>query len=266
MPIDSEDEVIIQEPLPRILMINFDDETSEVIKSKGLNVKVTTPRRKKPGDHSIGFSSPTPPHEIDILLVRDIKKDQIPVGVIIDWPSGKREILSQFADQIIARGGVCIFFVSENHADLLKNSAYGIVPDSSHKLWPISSAHSFARHDRFKVIVEFLKRWWKEPQVYLGLSDNSTGEYSIYSPLITDASGTSFVVFLKPYNNKEGFLLSLPDYGEKPEILCSLIEEVLPSYSPHLFPDLNDLSWFNDPEFKSKEVVALEKDKQKTSA
>lgn len=57
-------------------------------------------------------------------------------------------------------------------------------------------------------------------------------------------------------------IICLPDYGDRADILESLLSGVLPQIAPHLFPFRYDLSWLNEPEFTHPRVLALQVNKQ----
>ena len=128
------DGVIYHEPLPRVLLLN--SWVAEGLKSQGHNARLCE-INKMPGDPPTKrVKAPVPPHEVDILIVRDrcerevIGRDIAPfeiprMGTVpfsgeITWPSGYRDNLQNFCQKILEHGGACIFFVSEPDGQLLR--------------------------------------------------------------------------------------------------------------------------------------------------
>lgn len=59
----------------------------------------------------------------------------------------------------------------------------------------------------------------------------------------------------------EGLILILPQLSNKPEAIVTLLREVLPELSPHLFPQAEGLRWIERDEYELETVLQYKKEK-----
>lgn len=59
---------------------------------------------------------------------------------------------------------------------------------------------------------------------------------------------------------ESGFVLILPDFKEKAEILKSLLNDVLPALRPSLFPDQQNSSWTTEDEYELPRIIGLKQE------
>ncbi len=267
--------VTYHEPLPRLLLVGFPSAASSLMQS-GYNSKLCLVR---PNTFYTRFDlrPPSPPQEVDILLVRDVPYERLqahepgvaptredyPFSGRVIWPSGREELFNSFCREIVFHGGICCFFVPASHGNLLGVAKLGITPDPENKLWPGKTAHRLPTERSFEALSSFLTRWFTIPSVYVGLS--AARELQIDpTNLILDLAGVPYsIAFPVSLGGPQpGLLICLPDYGDRADALDSLLSAVLPEIAPHLFPFRYDLSWLKEPEFTHPRILALQANKQ----
>lgn len=269
--------VVYHEPLPRVLLVNF--QTAGRLKDKGHNAKPCVIERVDAEPTENYLRSPVPPHEVDIFLLRDRGGEEILSGraapgrvpptrivtfsSIITIPS-RQELLSDFCRQVLMHGGACVFFVSEAEGQLLRSAVLAVTPDPTKKLWPGRSAHRLPEPEKcFEPLRLFVSRWLNDAPVYVGFVVDRKEVPETPTDLLEDSAGNSYAVAYR-YGRieKSGLVICLPDYGERDDILHSLLSEALPQLAPHLFPFRQDLSWMKEPQFRHPKTVVLEANKE----
>lgn len=266
--------VIYHEPLPRVLLLNF--WAAGALKTQGHNTK-SCEIKKVPGNPPTKrLVAPVPPHEVDILFVRDrsereligseLAPDQLPrMGIVsfsgeITWPSGYRDFLQSFCQEILARGGACVFFVSDPDGQLLKAANLGIIPDPERKLWPDRTAYRLPPQTEFEILASFVRYRIGIFSVCVGLAADPA-RYPVH--LLLDSASVPYAVAgRRSFGVKPGLVVCLPDYGDSADVIHGLLSEVLPELVPHLFPFRRDLSWLKEAEFRHPQALTLEADKQ----
>lgn len=264
----STGEIIRQEATPRIVTVNFSEKTTAQLSEKGYDVKSCRVTRNEPINVFL-VDSPKPPHEIDILIVKDVAHihprphDKVAMTMtysgVITWPSGKAQSIKDFCGSILKMGRTCIFLVGEVSGEFLRQTAVGILPDNTHKMWPKASSYRIPT-DVPDSLHGFVKRWLNVPAVCSGYRFESQAAAINVDTLLHDESGTSYALVKTIFNGKSkdpGSVHVYPDYGDRPDVLDSLLREAVSKTSPHLFPGFNDTSWQIDPEFVHPRCLAL---------
>lgn len=79
-------------------------------------------------------------------------------------------------------------------------------------------------------------------------------------PLLKNKYGNDVAGLLIPSERRLGWIIVLPDIKDKATFTTSLIDEVLPSIVPSLFPEKEYLSWINKSEYCLPQVKQLEEE------
>jgi hypothetical protein len=74
--------------------------------------------------------------------------------------------------------------------------------------------------------------------------------------------GSSVGGLIVPDNSK-GRILILPQLSNKPEVIVTLLKEILPDISPHLFPHVEGARWVERDEYELSQVLNYKTDKIK---
>ncbi len=259
--------IIYHEPRPRIVLVNFPSVINEELKSRGHNSVVCG----EVGSTPIELRFPQPASEVDILVFRDSNMNPGRP----ESPSPQRNFhqnakvngvgftfqLSHYVQELLSRGGVCVYLIGYDHCHLYNRSGLspGIRIDIS--LSPTKSAFRIAASKFCEELTTFIKRWKTTPLAMVGFTAYQSEHFE---SLIQDSSGTAlaFLERIPTAHSKPGYLLCLPDYGHNPEILDELLSQVLPSIAQHLFPFRHDLSWLKEKDFLSPGIAELEKEKE----
>jgi hypothetical protein len=261
--------LIYQEPLPRIGLINFSDTTSQSLIAKSHNV-VSCPLRREGNENKI--TAPKSPHDMDILLIRDQGnletslvataagrhelKALITFSEFVLLGSGVTMRFDAFCQAVIDKGGLCVFFVSRPHGNLLSKSGRGLIPNDQKVAITGSTTFKVNPHVKYEALTSFVDRSRRIPKFYLGID----GQHA--ESLLEDSARNRLVaVKTQEGVQKPGAILCLPDYGDDPNILHSLLSEVLPEISSFLFPFRFDTSWLDDPLFANPAIAGLETQK-----
>ncbi len=265
--------VIYHEPLPRILLVNFPI-AQGVLRTRGHNVK-SCRFDLDTYHYQFNLLTPSPPHEVDILLVRDapvegMEKDASGKERVakyysagtIKWPSSYQDSLSGFCSKILRHGGICVIFVSPHNGNLLKHANLGITVVDSHCLWPKRSAHTFPDAPDSLSLSKFVSTFFDIPKVCVGL--RVTPEVLPCSaPLILDTAQVPYALVVHPPTEDEvGIIICFPDYGDSLDVLNELLAETLPEFMPGLFPFRRNMSWLKEPEFTHPNVLSLRLEQQ----
>ena len=200
--------VTYYEPLPRICLVEFGEDVVDGLRGKGHNAKVLPTKPRDPANYKtlIGIC---PPHEVDILIVRDnaeVVRIEHPgvggtssskAGIRIAFfpeilrPSGAEHTITAYCREILGHGGICILYLAEHDASFLAHMALGIAGDSTHKLWPGYTAHCQFQHPGAESLAFFIKKWFKAPNVYIGLTAHVSPGPTV---LLTDTASVPYVL------------------------------------------------------------------------
>ena len=115
---------------------------------------------------------------------------------------------------------------------------------------------------RFGFNHKFLQRWFDKPKVYVSLAQRQ--DAGAYRSLLTDKAKVIFSAGYWPTPQAEnaGLALALPDFGDDPEVLDSLVADALLDVLPNIFPFRHDTSWLREHEFQHPTALKLEQQKQ----
>ena len=64
-------------------------------------------------------------------------------------------------------------------------------------------------------------------------------------------------IFL-PDSEESGFVLVLPQFETKAELILELVQDFLPNIVPHLYPNSDKLSWINEQPYQLEQVITLQ--------
>ena len=266
------DGIIHQEPLPRIALVNFSEGTCNELVEKSHNVYSYPSVIQKSGLRRI--TALRPAHEVEILIVRDSAElVSIPAAVLAGSDTGMKALrlfdnqiklakgptlaLNAYCRGVFHKGGLCVFLVSGIPGNLLDHSGLGMTTDINNKAETHSASFKPISSSGYEFLSSFVERWRKIPERYVGIRTSIA-----VSSFLEDTGGNKLVVLHKNFGAaKSGVVLCLPDYGDRSEILDSLLKEVLPELAPHLFPHRFDGSWQNQPIFAHHCVNKLEAEK-----
>jgi hypothetical protein len=258
--------IVYHEPLPRVVLGNFANDVVNELRGKGHNVKGCT---VFPGDTSLTLHSPSVPHEIDILILRDVagssqttsSRTDIPFANQLIWPTGHRDTVGSFVASMLRKGKLILFFVSARPGLLMENAKLGVSYMRSFKLHPGKSAYSIAKMPQ--ALTDFINLHEAIPKACIGLSRELSGNYPGLVELVVDTANVSYAVTFKASQSENaGRVVILPDYGTSVEMMDAVLNNVLPELMPDLFPFRHDLSWLNEDDFRNGEVLKLQEAKR----
>jgi hypothetical protein len=287
MSTDYEHEgVVYHEPLPRVLLANFSNSLTHLLRERSHNV-TTCEVANFEGDRFRILNSPRASYEVDVLLVRDYRAPsqstdiqalahslRVPLGPdhgpsfhsALTVPGGGLQSLDSFYGTVVSRKGVCVFFLSERAAELFRGFKYSRLP--SRTLIPGQNAYRLVDTTGWEPLKQFIERTFRQATVCIGLHRSGSID-GTFAHVLVDPTDCPYAVGIAtgpPTRRDVGRVLILPDYGENVEVLDLLLSEVLPDLSPHLFPFRHDLAWLKERDFRHPTVPTLEQQKVKVQS
>jgi len=294
---------------PKILLIDLPEETLSLVQSAGFNAvsaSFGTPYTKPnnnylpviPNDHlpddyteqeviiiDLTLSEkiiPYPPGDIkgaerENYLWIQSKQDKIdPRPVAMD------NVKYDF-DRILIHGGLFVIFAQPRfNQEVFRHKGTSIVLNSRNFLnnWdflsrsknlPIEkdSGREISVLDGDTQIFSFLRKNITSAQ-YTTNFGSAKNMPTAREPILINKFGDCVSELLTPIEDSNGKILILPQMLKKPEIVKTLLKEVLPEISPHLFPYAESINWVTKDEYEISSVneyksdkIAVQKDTQK---
>ncbi|AXA58222.1 hypothetical protein CEQ51_28970 [Pseudomonas thivervalensis] len=79
--------------------------------------------------------------------------------------------------------------------------------------------------------------------------------YEFWTTLATNKYGADVAL---AGQHGDGIVLIFPQIADKASFIAELLENILPEYMPHLFPDIEKGKWTHLPEYELKRIIELE--------
>jgi hypothetical protein len=202
------------------------------------------------------------------------------VGVIDPRPM-KMIMIREYFDRILKYGGLFVIFAQPR---LSQNLFLGQI-DTGHGLvikskiyagdnWSFLSILNNLRieadfgkeivvpnHDH--QIFHFLRKNIKEAKYTATFNPQYIDEKS-WLPILNNKFESCVGVLIIPRDKDfKGVILILPQISNKPEAIVTLLREVLPDISPHLFPHIEGVRWVERDDYELESVLKYKTDKIK---
>jgi hypothetical protein len=222
------------------------------------------------GDDFDILSSPVPPVEVDVLLVRDsvlrrrhsFKSHMImPTFRDVIGVRGRGTMsIAEFSQRILQAGGICVLFTGITNGGFLRNMGLGMSPLERVLLRPSETARRSTPMEPFPSLARFVDRHYTRPMSYVALSIGEGVDERVFAE---DTDGQPYAIACQVFTSvpRPGFVVCLPDYGDEPSVLDDLLSTALPDVAPYLFPFRHDLRWLMEDSFRAPLVMELENQK-----
>lgn len=266
----NENDLIYHEPLPRVLLIDFQQWDAEALKKADTNFKIGYPSYPKDrfGSISRSFETEQKFSEIDIVFL------------YADYVAGKEEFAFTFpADGfsircwpfldflVLQRNGFFVCFVGNNSAEGIQRFFPEIdVHNTNFKIK--QTPHKFINEFADSPFCNFVKTNFENAKGYYALSKKRDSvkrgfPYEL-RPFLVDDVGHQYIVQLdrmSPTGEMQPFAIFLPVYKDTPAQVLYILEKILPKIKPNLFPNIVDFNYLSFDEFLPMELIQLKKEK-----
>ncbi|KPK74415.1 MAG: hypothetical protein AMJ89_06410 [candidate division Zixibacteria bacterium SM23_73] len=265
---NGENDLIYHEPLPRVLLIDFQRWDAEALEKSDINFKIGYPSYLDLGKyHRTSFGMEQKFSEIDIAFLYADHVAEQPFADIFST-AGFQFGCSQFASFLISkRKGFFICFVGANSAQSITRFFPNIeVHDTKFKInrTPHKFVDKFAEEPFFK----FIKTNFDNAKAYYALSGlkRALPEFGFeVRPFLIDDLGNQYVASLyRTYGigALEPAAIFLPVYNDTPSQVIYILEKILPKIKPNLFPNIVDFNYLSSNEFLPTELIQLKEQKR----
>jgi hypothetical protein len=284
---------------PKILLLDLPEETLTLVRSAGFNAasgSFGTPYTVKPNNNYIPVipndNLPEDYTEKEVIII-DLtvpeKRTVYPSGIGIAgnenrfWLQCKQDIIdprpvemmevSDNFERIFKYGGLFVIFaqphffqalyrVRDDHFDtdhpesinnwdfLIIFRKFGINKDYGKEIEVL---------DGDSQIFSFLKRNI-EGAHYEAVLEKPDWEFMTWTPLLKNKFQKDIGALIE-FQDIPGRILILPQMLKKPEVIVTLLKEILPEISPHLFPYAESINWIKADEYELDPVIEFKAQK-----
>lgn len=187
-------------------------------------------------------------------------------------------------DRILNAGGIFIIFARgyETQEFLWGNVSSGLYGQGfheefkdTHSNWSFLSLTTYSNnlkvtndHGSMMSLVDDLTRDSAIAQILSRYLSDSTysctiepgyGTENEWLPLVVNKFGATVSSVIVPTDKSKGFVFLFPDIKNKAQFLVDFVTEYLPSAVPNLFPEVEKVTWVNQPEYELASVVNLKR-------
>jgi len=302
---DTNNKNIIKYQKPKILLIDLPNELTNTLKSAGFNVSAGTfgsPYKVKISDD---YQPVIPNFDLPNFSEQEIIIIDLTAPSILDAPTGEKmtsegendwwakcslgfidprpyvmSLVKESFDRILNNGGVFVvftqprlyqsIFLARKQFDQFKIEKY--IGTDNWSFLSILSNHTAIKEDYGNEVF---------------LQDPKLKEFCFIKEALKDAQFTATIKFDYGYANdfitilknkyedsiggiffqkeSKGRIVILPQITKKSEVIVSLINEFLPTLSPHLFPDFKMFKWVENNEYELDTILNYKTEKMKVN-
>jgi hypothetical protein len=269
---NGENDLIYHEPLPRVLLIDFQQWDTEIFEKSDINFKIghRSYSKDQSGSISTYFETEQKSSEIDVVFLYAecaVREEQFARTFSADSFSIGRWQFVNFL--VLQRNGFFVCFVGNNSAESIHRFFPEIdVYNTNFKIK--QTPHKFINEFANNPFCNFVKTNFENAKGYYALSNKKDsvrgGFYYKLRPLLVDDVGHQYVVQLDrilPTGKMQPFAIFLPAYKDTPSQVLYILEKILPRINPNLFPNVADFSYLCLDEFLPRELIELKKEREK---
>jgi len=290
---------------PKILLIDLPSELTNKMKSAGFNVSAGTfgsPYKVKVSDnYQPVIPNPNLPNfsEQEIIII------DLTAPAILNSPAGKTitsegedDWWAKCSLGFIDPRPYVMSWVKESFDRILNNGGAFVIFAQPHLYQNICLARK--QFDQFKIekniefknwsFLSILSNYLETKEEYgfeIFLQDQKLKEFYFIKETLKDAQFTATIKFKYHYVNdfktilknkygdniggiffkeeSKGRIVILPQVTKKSEVVVSLINEFLPTLSPHLFPDFKMFKWVENNEYELDTILNYKTEKMKVN-
>ena len=290
---------------PKILLIDLPKELNEKLKSAGFNVTAGTFGSPYKVEVSDKYQPVIPNPNLPNFSEQEIIIIDLTPPPILNSPAGKKitsegedDWWAKCSLGFIDPRPYVMSWVKESFDRILNNGGAFVIFAQPHLYQNICLARK--QFDKFKIEknIEF-KNWsflsilsdFLETKEDYGteifLQEQRLKEFYFIKDALKDAEFTATIKFKYHYTNNfkailknkygddiggiyfkeesKGRIFILPQITKKSEVVVSLINEFLPTLSPHLFPDFKMFKWVENNEYELDTILNYKTEKMKFS-
>jgi hypothetical protein len=182
-------------------------------------------------------------------------------------------------DRILVHGGVFVVFADRKERQqlmLAHKSTYGLENgrDIPFDNWSFLSILELADvvedrgceihiEDLDDELTRVLKHHARKAKFLSNISYSHWSVRDEWFPLAKNKYGLSVGGILVPSKDRKGIVLILPQLEKKSAFLLELVSNVLPSFSPELFPHIEGARWVERPQYEIQSISALRDEKER---
>jgi len=290
---------------PKILLIDLPSELTNKMKSAGFNVSAGSFGSPYKVKVSNNYQPVIPNLNLPNFSEQEIIIIDLTAPPILNFPAGKKITFEGEDDWwakcslgFIDPRPYVMSWVKESFDRILNNGGAFVIFAQPHLYQNICLARK--QFDQFKIEKNIeLKNWsflsilsnYLETKEEYGfeifLQDQRLKEFYFIKEALKDAQFTATIQFKYHYANdfiimlknkyedniggiffqeeSKGRIVILPQITKKSEVVVSLINEFLPTLSPHLFPDFKMFKWVENNEYELDTILNYKTEKMKVN-
>ncbi|MCK4428666.1 MAG: hypothetical protein KAW16_09300 [candidate division Zixibacteria bacterium] len=267
---NAENELIYHEPLPRVLLIDFQRWDAEALKKSDINFKISSPTyHNLPKGRHLSFSADQKFSEIDIVFLYADYPGPEELFANDFLAGGLPGLCKQSVDFLVdRRNGFFVCFVGNNSAKSIQRFFPDVnVHNTNFKIK--GTPHRFVKDFADSPFFDFVKTNFEKAKAYFALSEaaypNKPKPPYRGRSLLVDDVGRRYVAQLDKVSSADEvkpFAIFLPVYKDTPAQVLYILEKILPKIKPSLFPNIVDFGYLSLDEFLPKELIQLKKEKR----
>lgn len=282
--------------IPKIMLIDIDEETKSSLLKKGFNITNGTFGEKYFVGHfeECGLNFDLPNIIEQDILVLDLMNDNGVLGVnplqYNQWQCDRKSTIMSHSEQkifnprnrafsmhadaivdLLSRGKVIIVFVDEpkeesyNFFSYLNGTKNFIKKSTESNFFTFFDSGLVEKcYPGKEIIIE-------EDYTSIFKECEDQARYNCYFKILPDTrtgilcrniSG-DVISFMQIFGKNKGILIILPQFLDKCKIINNILIDFLPDVKPELLPELVKNSWLNFPEYEMPEIRSLKIEKQR---